>query len=462
MKRLANPSPNQLIAVGILLFSAGSLVGPPVQVSAQPQDNAPGIGTTQATGVPEPLATPLTPSGETFSARTTRAVGTITGQGTAGNIAKFIGPNAIGNSVMIESGGKIGIGTTTPAGLLSVKGTAANVYPIYGLGVGNAILGSSSGGIGIYGQHTNTSGVQAGVVGESSSTTANATGVTGLIKSTAPGSSSAGVRGINNGTDYSGIGVYGSHAGYGPGVYGTSINGVGVQGRANKNSGVEGFSTTSSGVHGNSSSGIGVYGSSDSSIGTYGTSSSNYGVYGHSYNSIGVYGDSVNGNAGFFKGNVIVTGTLAKGAGSFKIDHPQHPATEYLSHSFVESPDMMNVYNGNATTNGKGEVWVRMPSYFQALNRDFRYQLTPIGQFAQVIVGQKMSGNRFLIRTDKPNIEVSWQVTGIRNDAYARAHRIRIEETKARADQGKYLFPAGFGAGQDRQIGLNPPRLAKR
>ncbi|BCM88903.1 hypothetical protein IAD21_00745 [Abditibacteriota bacterium] len=472
MKRLANPSPNQLIAVGILLFSAGSLVGPPIPVSAQPQDNAPGNGDTQATGVPEPLATPLTPSGETFTARAPRAVGTITGQGTTGTIAKFTGTNAIGNSVMIESGGKIGIGTTTPAGLLSVKGTAANVYPIYGLGVGNAILGSSSGGIGIYGQHTNTSGVQAGVVGESSSTTANAIGVTGLIKSTAPGSSSAGVRGINNGTGYEGYGVYGSHAGFGPGVYGTSVNGVGVQGRANKNSGVEGFSTTSDGVYGSSSSGVGVYGDSDSSVGTYGTSSSGIGVYGtssdrtgvygQSYNSTGVYGDSVNGNAGFFHGNVIVTGTLVKGAGSFKIDHPQHPATEYLSHSFVESPDMMNVYNGNATTNGKGEVWVRMPSYFQSLNRDFRYQLTPIGQFAQVIVGQKMSGNRFLIRTDKPGVEVSWQVTGIRNDAYARAHRIRVEETKARADRGKYLYPAGFGFGADKQIGQSAPRLAKR
>jgi hypothetical protein len=47
-------------------------------------------------------------------------------------------------------------------------------------------------------------------------------------------------------------------------------------------------------------------------------------------------------------------GTLSKGGGSFKIDDPLDPAHKYLSHSFVESPDMMNVYNGNITTDRLG------------------------------------------------------------------------------------------------------------
>ncbi len=651
-----HPSKRPLIAIGVLLAGVGTMICPAFQIRvvAQPPEN-PTVASDnlQATGIPQPLATPLSSSSSPdddaiSSARTTRAVGTLTGQGTVGNIAKFTGTNAIGNSVMFENGGKVGIGTTTPTGLFSVKGTSASIYPIYSLGVGNAILGSSSGGIGIYGQHTNTTGDQSGVsgetsstsanaagvmgtskatsagaysagvrganlgtgtagfgvygshagggigvyglsaagngvwgessngigmhgrhtstsgtypaiLGESNSTAANAIGVQGIINSTSPGTDSAGVRGINNSTGGNGYGVYGSQAGSGVGVYGMTPNGNGVIGRSSTSTGVSGVSTSgfgaagqstnnyglygestqSYGVYGTASNAAGVYGISSQSYGIYGTSSQGNGVYGTSSQSDGVYGNASNGagvrghsggysgvrgdsdggegvtgtghigvvgnansvgggtdgvkgvafssnsqsagiegndgNGGngsgyagyfygkvFIQGNLSVTGTLSKGAGSFKIDHPLHPSTEYLSHSFVESPDMMNVYNGNTTTNRKGQAWVTLPNYFQALNRDFRYQLTPMGQFAQVIVGQKIKGNRFLIRTDKPNVEVSWQVTGIRNDAYARQHRIRVEETKLGADRGKYLYPAGFGAGPNRQIGLKAPRLAAR
>ena len=95
------------------------------------------------------------------------------------------------------------------------------------------------------------------------------------------------------------------------------------------------------------------------------------------------------GSAGEFIGDVSVSGTLTKGGGSFKIDHPLDPANKYLSHSFVESPDMMNIYNGNVTTDANGEATVALPAYFAALNRAFRYQLTVIGQFAQAIVATK-------------------------------------------------------------------------
>jgi hypothetical protein len=40
---------------------------------------------------------------------------------------------------------------------------------------------------------------------------------------------------------------------------------------------------------------------------------------------------------------------------------------------------------------------------------------------------------------------VSWQVTGIRHDAYANAHRIRTVVRKAAAEQGRYLHPELFG-----------------
>jgi hypothetical protein len=92
----------------------------------------------------------------------------------------------------------------------------------------------------------------------------------------------------------------------------------------------------------------------------------------------------VNGNANFNE-NVSIGGSLSKGSGSFRIDHPLDPANKYLYHSFVESPDMMNVYNGNVVTDKNGRATVALPDYFEALNRDFRYQLTVVGQFAQAI-----------------------------------------------------------------------------
>jgi len=162
--------------------------------------------------------------------------------------------------------------------------------------------------------------------------------------------------------------------------------------------------------------------------------------------------------AGWFQGDVRITGdldvvgTITKGAGAFKIDHPLAPEDRYLVHSFVESPEMMNVYNGNVTTDGRGEAWVDLPGYFEALNRDFRYQLTVLGQFAQAIVGEKILGNRFLIRTDKPGVEVSWQVTGIRNDPYARAHRLEVEPEKTGPERGHYLHPELYGASEAKRL----------
>jgi hypothetical protein len=106
---------------------------------------------------------------------------------------------------------------------------------------------------------------------------------------------------------------------------------------------------------------------------------------------------------------------------------------------------MMSIYNGNVTTDAKGEAVVTLPDYFEALNQDFRYQLTPIGQFAQAIVSEEIKDNRFTIKTDKPNVKVSWQVTGIRHDPYAQQHHITAEQDKTGDDTGKYLYPAAYG-----------------
>jgi hypothetical protein len=154
--------------------------------------------------------------------------------------------------------------------------------------------------------------------------------------------------------------------------------------------------------------------------------------------------DGFNSMAAQFGGDVSVIGNLSKSGGSFQIDHPLDPANKYLYHSFVESPDMKNVYDGTVVTDGGGRATVALPDWFEALNSDFRYQLTVIGQFAHAIVASEVNNNTFMIRTDKPNVKVSWQVTGIRQDAWAKAHRIPVEAEKDKADQGHYLHPELF------------------
>ena len=160
----------------------------------------------------------------------------------------------------------------------------------------------------------------------------------------------------------------------------------------------------------------------------------------------------------YFQGNVDITGNLSKGGGSFKIDHPLDPANKYLYHSFVESPDMMNVYNGNVVTDANGDAEVSLPEWFETLNKDFQYQLTVVGQFAQAIVAGKVKDNRFTIKTDRPDVEVSWQVTGIRRDSYAQRYRIPVEEDKPEIDRGKYLHPELYGQSRESAVHFAKPQ----
>jgi hypothetical protein len=153
-------------------------------------------------------------------------------------------------------------------------------------------------------------------------------------------------------------------------------------------------------------------------------------------------------------GNLSVSGNVNKSSGNFKIDHPLDPANKYLYHSFVESPDMKNVYDGMVVLNKKGEAVVELPDYFEALNQDFRYQLTSIGRFMPLYIATEIKGNKFTIAGGKPGAKVSWQVTGIRHDAYAEAHRIQVEENKTGKERGTYMHPELFQP--------EPPALARK
>ncbi len=213
------------------------------------------------------------------------------------------------------------------------------------------------------------------------------------------------------------------------------------------------------GVQGESAQGNGIHGVSNSNgaSGVYGENTgTGFGVAGRTGgDGDAVFGDNLDpsGRAGYFNGNVRVNGNLSKAAGSFEIDHPLDPANKYLYHSFVESPDMMNVYNGNVTLDSRGEAVIQLPSYFEALNQDFRYQLTPLGAAAPgLYVAQEVKGNAFKIAGGPAGGKVSWQVTGIRHDPYAERNRIQVEVEKSAQDKGSYLHPEVYGKPESERI----------
>jgi hypothetical protein len=227
-------------------------------------------------------------------------------------------------------------------------------------------------------------------------------------------------------------------------------NGLGVYGFAG------GSVASNYGVVGQTlSPGAAVHGTSVEGYGVEGASNFASAVYGHGGH-IGVYGQGPT-YAGYFDGDLATTGTLTKAAGSFRIDHPLDPANMFLFHSFVESPDMLNIYSGTARLDARGEATINLPAYFDALNRDVRYQLTAIGKPApELHVKSEAAKNKFSIAGGAPGQNVCWLVTGARKDAYAKAHPIQVEVSKKREERGRYLHPAENGAAKSKAITVSP------
>jgi len=143
------------------------------------------------------------------------------------------------------------------------------------------------------------------------------------------------------------------------------------------------------------------------------------------------------------------------------IDHPLDPENKYLRHNNVGSPEMMNVYNGNTVLDGAGEAIVTLPDYFDALNTDYRYQLTCIGGFAPVYVAEKISNGQFRIAGGSAGLEISWQVTGVRQDAYAKANMTDVVIDKSPRELGKYLTPEAYGLSLEHGIDNHHEKAAK-
>jgi hypothetical protein len=340
---------------------------------------------------------------------------TLQGDGSASS------PLGVAVPLVVTSAGPVLEATATGLGKDAISGTA-------GAGVG--LHGYTETGFAVYGQSTSGMAVQAD--------TTDGFGVHAVAQNGYA---------ITAGNDSPAHpAVLASNTGGGAGVSGTGNPGIGGLG----GSGADGVDGASS-----SSGRSGVYGVNSVAGG--------YGVFGRSTHSGGVAvagsGDNGGRAAHFYAGDVYidnnlhVNGSVSKGGGSFEIDHPLDPANKILFHSFVESPDMMNIYSGIARLDASGTANIDLPKWFEALNRDFRYQLTALDTPQPgLFVSRRIEGNRFTVAGGVPGAEISWQVTGVRHDRWAEAHRIPVETEKPARQKGFYLHPELYGASPEKQI----------
>jgi hypothetical protein len=364
--------------------------------------------------------------------------------GTTNFIPLWKNSTSLGNSTLFQAaGGQIGLATTNP-------GAKFDVLTTHPLAI--RATATSPGAVAIDGRATASSGAGEGLVAETDS----AQGIAGIFNNNAKGQilslRSQGVEvfsltGTNALTPFfpsatatlkGGFSVLSAEASIGIGDSPLSFcsNGCGLSVNIGPADGI---------VAG--AEGIGVTGA--------GQTAGVLGIAGGIFEADGIFGkgNQFGGIAGNFDGDVNINGHLTKSSGSFKIDHPLDPANKYLYHSFVESPDMKNVYDGVAMLDAQGEATIKLPNWFEALNRDFRYQLTSIGAPGpNLYIAEEISANQFKIAGGKPGGKVSWQVTGTRQDAWANAHRIPVEEVKNQKEIGHYIHPELYGATEENSV----------
>jgi hypothetical protein len=419
-------------------------------------------------------------AGDTFGVRG-EASG-LNGTGVKGLTTSGVGITigVMGESASNEGTGVFGL-VNSPSGLgmrIGVKGeiTAGEGIGVLGVAPTNSsatrgvkgITGGNQEAAGVEGICTAETGLTFGVRGETSSS--NGIGVEGINTYDGPFTSPPPVgvfAGVNSAV---GIGVLAaandesddalniavlaeSSGGIGKAVFASatgtllptaieamttsSANGVGV--KASGGTGELGFGVIASGH-------FGVVGEGETGVG--GISTTGIGVEGNGTTGIvgigtdcGVRseGDAIVNGGAVVNGDFLVTGAKA-----FRIDHPFDPQNQFLLHYCTEGPQPLNVYGGSVVTDGQGYATIELPDYFEAINRDFRYQLTVIDEgpdFVLAKVAKRIENNQFTIRTSSPAVEVSWEVTAVRNDPYVRAHGAPVEMAKTPDEQGRFLRP---------------------
>jgi hypothetical protein len=412
---------------------------------------------------------PTTPAPETSLSRNDVAARTV-----------FVARNLnMGNGIRGEAVHYTGVDgrSTDSVGVYGASSVSTGVYGVSGTG-GPGAPGTST-GTGVEGYSPSGPGVRgtSGSVGVRG-TSGSGTGVDGIS------STGRGVRGYGGVTGVEGIskgapsthgiivstGVFG-HSEYdnGTGVHGS----VGSSGHSGPQSvGVAGYTlnTDGTGVQGLSfSSGTGVSGSSPNGVGVLAHTNSGIAVDGISESGTAVFGhrkDKYDPNApqesvaGYFDGGATVANgdlTVINGNKPFKIDHPLDPENKYLLHNAVESSERKNVYDGVAQLDEDGEASVDLPEWFEALNGDFRYQLTGVGGSAPGLhVAEEVSENRFKIAGGEEGMKVCWQVTGTRKDPWAAANPFEVEQEKPEEERGRYLEPSLYDAPEEQRVMMGP------
>jgi len=238
---------------------------------------------------------------------------------------------------------------------------------------------------------------------------------------------------------------------------------------------VDASSGTTTGVYGyaSSTSGRGVVGVNESQTGT---------TYGgrfdsHSTNGRGLHARAVasSGSTRGVIGQVLSRGSgargvlgiatapadavyaqgdlVASGVKAFEIDHPLDPANKWLRHYVTESPEPMNAYSGNAVLDARGSARIILPQWFESINRDFRYQLTPVGAPSPDLhVASGIEGNTFVIAGGTPGAAVSWRVEAARNDLYVRTYGAPAEIVKPAEARNLYLHPELYNLPPERGV----------
>lgn len=333
-----------------------------------------------------------------------------------------------------------------------VYGQATNGFGVFGDALtGNGVIGITLSGIGVYGDATTDTGI--GVLGVASNA---ATGVAGRFEHTATNGHGLLVAGGNQAaTTFAGTGLGISGTGRLIGILGRSTvagdsNGILAIG----NGGLTAYTVPGgSGVSATATNtGIYAYGTDINSTGIYGDGG-DMGVYGLGFG--GVVGETYDPALGW---GVFSFGDFgAIGTKYFVIDHPLDPANKYLKHANIESNEILNLYRGTEIFDGSGRAVVNLPNYYDAININPSYQLTPVGAaMPNLYIEQEVTNGRFIVAGGVPGKKVSWQLTAERNDPYMQKYpQKRIMETDKGNDRGKYLMPELYGKSRESSLSIN-------
>jgi hypothetical protein len=375
--------------------------------------------------------------------------------------------------------GKIGLGSNSPLSKLTVIETGTNGAVSFSA-LNNAVFAESTTTNGVFsaGIFRTNSTAGAALFGSARATTGVTVGVSASVLSPSGTAVKGAASSTGTGTSFGGDFSTASSTGNAvrarathttgvnfAGVFDTSsINGTAIRARATSTANTSvgiGVNGQTASTRGGNNVGAGVFGQTTSTAGEAD------GVAGIAIgaNQIGVFGfnTATNGNAvgGFFRtnsaaGTALFSGGnfLASGTKNFVIDHPLDPQNWSLYHSCTEGPEPYNVYRGMVALDARGEAWVELPNYFEAINANPSYQLTPVGAaMPSLHVAVKITRNRFKVAGGVAGREVSWQVMGARNDPGFALRGYQTIKPKTGAQSGKYWFPEAYGWTPEQGIG---------